>query len=475
MKSFKNQNTRSLTSDPSLISLKELFQERQILQNEKDLKVYGKDWLSHFKSNPSLVIFPEKEKDVQKLVLWARQWKKKLVPSGGRTGLSGGATASQKEIVVSFERMNRILSFDPILGSFTCEAGVITEQVQNYVEKRGFFFPIHFSAQGSSQIGGNIATNAGGIKVIRFGLIRNWVMNLKVITGKGEIVTLGRPLIKEASGYDLKQLFIGSEGTLGFILEATLRCAPKPKKTHLLFLALDKLSSVLPLFQRMRKSFRLSSFEFMTDSALQKVVDSKSTPLPFESTHPFYLLVEVEDESEKTEEKLFSVYEEMDKEGWVKEGLISQSSQQTKEFWALRENISECLAPFSPYKNDISLPLPAIPSFIEELEQMVQTHYPKFQVLWFGHIGDGNLHINILKPDSLEAEEFLSHCKKVDPLVFELVQKKGGSISAEHGVGLLKKPFLSFSREPEEIRLMKEIKKIFDPDGIMNPGKILDL
>lgn len=464
------------SDDSSLNFLKKIFKDKQILQNERDLKVYGRDWLSHFTAEPSLILFPENEEELRQLVLWARQWKKKLVPSGGRTGLSGGATASQKEVVVSFDKMNRILSFDPILGSVTCEAGVITEHIQNYVNEKGFFFPIHFSAQGSSQIGGNIATNAGGIKVIRFGLMRQWVMSLRVITGTGEILQLGRPLIKEASGYDLKQLFIGSEGTLGFILEATLKCTSKLKKTHLLFLAFEELSSLLPLFQCMRESFTLCSFEFMTDPAIQKVINSKSSSLslPFEKAYPFYLLIEVEDESEKAEDRLFSVYEHMDKKGWIQEGLISQSSQQTKEFWALRENISESLAPFSPYKNDISVPISQIPSFIEDLEKIIQTHYPKFQVLWFGHIGDGNLHINILKPESWSLGEFVSHCKKVDPLVFDLVQKKGGSVSAEHGIGLLKKPFLSFSRSPGEIKIMKEIKKIFDPDRIMNPGKVFE-
>ena len=458
-----------------LQSLKHFLSEKQIKKDPQTLKTYGKDWLGYFPSRPSLVLFPESAKEVQDIVLWARQHKMKLVPSGGRTGLSGGATASKEEIVVSFERMNRILDFNPIRETLTCEAGVITEQVQKYAEEKGLYFPIHFSAQGSSQIGGNVATNAGGIKVVKYGLTRHWVLSLKVVTGEGEILQLGRSLVKNASGYDLKELFIGSEGTLGFIVEVTLKLTTKPLRTELLFFGFETLDSLLPIYRQMKKNFFLHSFEFMTHSALEKVLSPPfSYSLPLTKPLSFYLLIEVEMHSDQMEEKLFSIYESLDKKGLIRDGLMSQSSQQTKDLWSLRENISESLSPFSPYKNDISIPIDFIPKFIKSLEDLIQVHYPQFQVVWFGHIGDGNLHVNILKPSNMESGDFFKHCKKVDPLIFDLVQTLGGSISAEHGIGLLKKPFLSFCKSLSEIKLMKKIKAIFDPDGVMNPGKIWD-
>jgi FAD/FMN-containing dehydrogenase len=444
----------------------------QIKTDFSSTQHYGKDWTTYYDISASAVLFPQSTEDVVKIVLWARTNKIALVPSGGRTGLSGAACATQGEVIVSFEKMNRVLDFNDIEASVTIEPGFITEELQNFAVSRGYYYPVDFAARGSSQMGGNIATNAGGIKVVRYGMTRDWVIGLKVVTGAGEVLHLNNGLVKNATGYDLRNLFIGSEGTLGFITEATIRLAPAPPPLKVMVLALDQMSSVMKVFSHFKKNESLTAYEMFSEKALGYVLKSTGLARPFETVAEFYVVCEMECKDAGAEEHIMNTFEHALEQGWILDGVISQSEVQQKTFWRYREDISESLSVFSPYKNDISVTISKVPDFMTDLDQIFTNAYPDWTVVWFGHIGDGNLHINILRPKDMTKEVFVAECRKVDELVFQTVQKHLGSISAEHGVGLSKKSFLTYSRSKEEIELMKQIKRVFDPDGIINPGKV---
>ncbi|MFO7641639.1 MAG: FAD-binding oxidoreductase, partial [Candidatus Competibacteraceae bacterium] len=328
-------------------------------------------------------------------------------------------------------------------------------------------------ARGSSQIGGNIATNAGGIKVIRYGLTRDWVTGLKVVTGRGDLLDLNRGLIKNASGYDLRHLFIGSEGTLGLIVEATLRLTQPLREPSVMVLGVSDLEGIMALYGAFRSQLELSAFEFFSELALRHVL-KKGLHRPFETATPYYVLIEFENPEQAQTDAALALFEQCAEQGWLADGVISQSEAQAKELWRLREDISESISEHQPYKNDVSVRISRVPALLAEMDELLAREYPDFEVLWYGHIGDGNLHINILKPADLEPATFARQCGAVSEHLFEILRRHGGSISAEHGVGLTKKPYLHYTRDETEIGYLRAIKQAFDPNGIMNPGKIFD-
>lgn len=440
----------------------------KLLDSAADLQHYGRDWTRQFAPAPSGVALPESVEQVLELVAWARERSTALVPSGGRTGLSGGAVAAHGEVVVSLEKLNRVLDFDPVDRTLTVQAGVTTQQVQQAAREHGLFYPVDFGSRGSSQLGGNVATNAGGIKVLRYGMTRDWVAGLKVVTGTGELLDLNRGLVKNATGYDLRHLFIGSEGTLGVVVEVTLRLTDPPPEQQVMVLALPRMDALMQVFASLRGSLRLSAFEFFTDRAMAHVL-AHGAQRPFKSDAPFYALAEFDAD----EPSALSAFEALSEAGLVVDGVISQSLAQGAQLWKLREGITESIARYRPYKNDISVRVSRVPAFLAEMDALFTREYPHFEVVWFGHIGDGNLHISILKPDGMDGEAFDAECGRVTSLLCDVLKSHGGSISAEHGIGLLKRPYLASSRTEAEIALMRGIKQVFDPLGIMNPGKLL--
>ncbi|RSH68732.1 FAD-binding oxidoreductase [Stutzerimonas stutzeri] len=460
-------------TDPALIDeLKTLVEPGKVLTDADSLNAYGKDWTKHFAPAPSAIVFPKSIEQVQAIVRWANERKVALVPSGGRTGLSAAAVAANGEVVVSFDYMNQILQFNEMDRTAVCQPGVVTAQLQQFAEDKGLYYPVDFASAGSSQIGGNIGTNAGGIKVIRYGMTRNWVAGMKVVTGKGDLLELNKDLIKNATGYDLRQLFIGAEGTLGFVVEATMRLERQPTNLTALVLGTPDFDSIMPVLHAFQDKLDLTAFEFFSDKALAKVLGRGDVPAPFETDCPFYALLEFEATTEERAEQALATFEHCVEQGWVLDGVMSQSEQQLQNLWKLREYISETISHWTPYKNDISVTVGKVPAFLKEIDAIVGEHYPDFEIVWFGHIGDGNLHLNILKPDAMDKDEFFGKCATVNKWVFETVQKYNGSISAEHGVGMTKRDYLEYSRSPAEIEYMKAVKAVFDPNGIMNPGKI---
>ena len=449
--------------------------EQRVKTDAESLQVWGKDWTKHFEPNPSVIVFPASTEEVQAIVRIANQHNLAITPSGGRTGLSAGAVATKGEIVISLDRMNKVVAYYPADRMVKIQAGMVTEQLQQYAEQQGLYYPVDFASAGSSQIGGNIGTNAGGIKVIQYGMTREWVLGLTVVTGKGDILHLNKGMIKNATGYALQHLFIGAEGTLGIVTEAEIKLARQPQDLKVLVLGTPDFASVMPILHAFQQRIDLTAFEFFGEVAMQKVLDAGHVSRPFETQCPFYVLLEFEGRFEAVVDDAMSIFEHCVEQGWVLDGVMSQTQTQAANLWRLREDISETIAPFTPYKNDISVLITHVPAFIADIDAIVSSSYPDFEICWFGHIGDGNLHLNILKPANLTKDEFFDKCKVVNIKVFETVKKYNGSISAEHGVGMTKKDYLDYTRDPVEIGYLRELKKVFDPKGIMNPGKIFDL
>ncbi len=438
-----------------------------------ELAHYGRDWTRRWTPAPLAIALPGDVDEVQATVRWAAASGVAIVPSGGRTGLSGGAVAANGELVLSLARMNRVLGFDPVDRTLAVQAGITLQAVHEAAAGHGLAYPVDFAARGSCTIGGNIATNAGGIRVLRYGTTRDRIAGLKLVTGTGELLDLGRGLVKDSSGYDLRHLAIGAEGTLGVVVEATLKLADPPPPTQVMLLALPSFEVLMRVFAELRARLRLEAFEFFTDRALHHVLAHGGQP-PFDATHPYYVVAEFAMRGDVDEAAMLAAFGHCTDAGWVADGVIAQGEAQAAQLWRLREGITESLARHAPYKNDVSVRVSAMPAFLTEAQALLARGYPDFDVVWFGHIGDGNLHINVLRPEGMDAGAFVARCGQVTELLAGLLQRHGGSISAEHGIGLVKKPYLWSTRSAAEVALMRGIRRAFDPHGIMNPGKLFD-
>lgn len=457
-------------TDARLADLAARLPDLRLLTEAADLEHYGRDWTRRWTPAPLAIALPSSVAEVQGIVRWANAHDVALVPSGGRTGLSGGAVAASGELVLSLERMNRVLQFDAVDRTLTVQAGMTLHATHEAAREHGLIYPVDFAARGSCSIGGNIATNAGGIRVIRYGNTREWVAGLAVVAGNGELLQLNRGLIKNSSGYDLRQLMIGSEGTLGVVVEATLRLTDPPPPSQVMLLALPNMEALMEVFALFRARLTLQAFEFFTDVALRHVL-AHGAQRAIDGDHPFYVVTEF-DADESSQDAALAAFEVGVDRGWISDGVIAQSDAQAASLWRLREGITESLAPHRPYKNDISLRISALPVFLHEIQALLGHEYPHFDVVWFGHMGDGNLHINVLRPDALSEDDFIAQCEHVTKLLADTLQRHGGSISAEHGIGLVKRAYLGSTRSEAEIALMRGVRQVFDPKGVLNPGKL---
>ncbi len=324
-----------------------------VTNNKSALESYGTDWTREFITNPLAVVFPESVEDVRNIIIFANKHNLPLVPSGGRTGLSAGAVASDNELVVSLDKLNRIIDFNETDRLLTVESGVTTEEIQKFAEEKGLYYPVDLASKGSSQIGGNIATNAGGLHVIRYGSTRNWVKGLKLVTGNADILDLNKGLTKNATGYDLKDIFIGSEGTLGIICEATLELTRLPGDSTVLLLAVSDISVSGEILNLFRNNFTLNAFEFFTDSAVNHINIISKTKFPLKDK--YYLLIDIECGSEEELTNAVDIYNSILDKGYISGGVVSQNTRQHKELWSFRENITESISVYLTYKNDISV------------------------------------------------------------------------------------------------------------------------
>ncbi len=452
--------------------LKEIVGSEYVFTDTSTLETYGQDWSKLYKPDAMVIVKPANSEEVASIIKLCLKHNVSIVPSGGRTGLSGGAMACNQELVLSLDRLNKITDFCAVDRMVTCGAGVITEQLQNFAQEQELYYPVDFASAGSSQLGGNIATNAGGIKVLKYGLTRDWVAGLTVVTANGEILEFNNGLVKNATGYDLRHLMIGSEGTLGIITEAQMRLTTAPVNPTVMLLAVPELNDIASLLAHFQTNIDLMAFEFFSQAALDKVLTQRSLKAPFAENAAFYVLIEFDCPSDDEMEKSYTAFETAAENGWLVDGIISQSSQQAEELWQYREGISEAISHYPPYKNDVAVKPSQVGDFLKDVDNFVSENYPDFEIIWFGHIGDGNLHLNILKPDNLDIEHFKQQCSQANPEIFKILQSYNGSISAEHGVGLLKRDYLDYTRSKSELNLMRTIKSAFDPSNLFNPGKL---
>jgi FAD/FMN-containing dehydrogenase len=465
---------RPAPAPPFFEALAREFPADFVTRDPADLAEYGRDWTRLVDPAPCAVALPRTTDEVARLVQLCAAHGVAIVPSGGRTGLAGGAVAADGELVVSLARMRAMHAVDTMGATVRVQAGAVTQAVHEHCAPHSLTWPVDFASKGSSTVGGNIATNAGGVKVIRWGLTRQWVLGLQVVLANGRVLELGGALEKNNTGLDLRQLFIGSEGTLGIVTEATLKLARVPRRLDVILFGVAGLEGVVRLFREARAApFVLSAYEMFTGACLARVLAHRKLRAPLAAPASHYVLVELEDASR---EALEGWVQSLFDRGVVHDGVLAQSSAEARDLWALRESISESLSATGfPHKNDVALPVAALEAFCAELGDVFARRYPGWEICLFGHIGDGNLHVNVMKPADMDKASFLARTKEADCDLFDLVRKHAGTISAEHGIGLLKKAWLGWSRSEAEVEAMRAVKRALDPGNLLNPGKIFDV
>ncbi|MDP7429569.1 MAG: FAD-binding oxidoreductase [Alphaproteobacteria bacterium] len=423
---------------------------------------------------PNLVLRPASTAEVSEILALCHAAGQPLVPQGGMTGLVGAGLPAEGEVVLSLERLNAIEEIDTESSTMTVGAGTVLQTIQEQAGAKGFSFPLDLGARGSCTIGGNLSTNAGGNRVIRYGMARDLVLGLEAVLADGSVVGNLNKLIKNNTGYDLRQLFIGSEGTLGVITRVTLRLYPKPASQTVALCGLDDFAQVIRFLRHMQNAFSggISAFEVMWQSYFSEALKVTGQRPPFADPHPFYALTEVlggspERDREAFEYALASAFDS----GLINDAVVAKSLAEVVELWQLRDASSEVtrnLAPVLGY--DVSIPASRMVAFAEVLTASIDELHPGNKTVIFGHVGDGNLHITTTAgasdPEQSDA---------VNNLVFKLTAANQGSISAEHGIGILKRPYLSYSRSEADITLMRTLKTALDPKGILSPGRIFEI
>jgi FAD/FMN-containing dehydrogenase len=453
----------------------------RVLSDEAEMAPYLTDWRGRFTGRARAVLLPGSVDEVAQLVAACAAARVPIVPQGGRTGLVLGSVpdASGAAVVLSLRRMNRILDVDTTNRTITVEAGAILQQIQDAAGTAGLLFPLSLAAEGSCTIGGNLSTNAGGTAVLRYGNTRDLCLGLQVVTPSGEVWDGLRGLRKDNTGYSLRDLFIGAEGTLGVITAAVLKLYPQPKAATTALVAMDSPERALALLSLAQDQCgsSLTAYELMSDFCLRLVADHfPHLPRPFAQRHAQYALLEVSSsESEAHAVGLLEAAIEAALEGGLAmDAVVATSIAQSSGLWQLREHIP--LAQASAGKNikhDVSLPISRIAAFIAATDAALAQAFPGCQVVCFGHLGDGNLHYNVAPMPGMSHEAFLGNQGAINRIVHDSVARFDGSISAEHGIGALKREELQRYKDPVELNMMRAIKGALDPLGIMNPGKIL--
>jgi FAD/FMN-containing dehydrogenase len=415
--------------------------------------------------------FPRNTGEVSAILRYCNEHYVPVQPQGGMTGLSGGAVPVGPCVVISMERMRTIRELDPAAATITVEAGVILETVQRAAEAAGLFFPLDLGGRGSCQIGGNLATNAGGNRVLRFGMARELVLGVEAVLADGTVVDSLRKVIKDNAGYDLRQLFIGSEGTLGIITAAVLRLFPKARSISTCLCAADDYEGVLRLLARVRTEFgpQLTAFEVMWPQFYRLATSGLGRRAPLALDRGICVLIETMGFNASTDpQRVEEVFSQAIEGGLVTNAVIAQSEREAAELWAVRDSPGEWqrAGHWPQLSFDVSVPTGVIGLLVAEIEASLRARWPDLSVLYFGHAADGNLHVSVRMSGHSVPE------LEIERTIYEVVARRRGSISAEHGIGSLKMPFLPLSRSAEEIALMRVIKNALDPRGILNPGKI---
>lgn len=450
--------------DKFLNALSSIFETKDIKLSFDDKFIYSHDWSRVQSSEPTAVVFPTNTEQLIEVVKLCNSYSQPFIGSGGRTGLSGGATSIADELIISFDKMNKIIDFNETDKTLVCQPGLITKQIQDFASENNLFYPVEFSSTGSSHIGGNIATNAGGIKVIKYGLTADYVNGLEVIGGDGKFYNFDKNLIKNATGPNLKNLFIGSEGIFGLLAKCNIRLIDKPHETTLAIIGFDDIENLNEIRKKIHASNDIEAMEFFTNESSKQVnkVYNKKNPLGFD--HNYYLIIEY------VESRLQNIFGDLLSKKLVEDIIISQSDSQKKQIWDIRMLISESIYLNQPIKYDIAVPLNKFSNLVYELETFAKK-IQKLKPILFGHVGDGNLHVNFLFDTEKSRDEAI--LKNLDMTILRLVRKYKGTISAEHGIGYLKKEMFKKFALKHEISVLKSIKKKFDPNNLLNLEKVI--
>ncbi|XP_011083168.1 D-2-hydroxyglutarate dehydrogenase, mitochondrial isoform X1 [Sesamum indicum] len=466
----RNKSFSTVNSD-DIIYFKKILGEKGVVEEEEKLDDANTDWLRKYKGSSKLMLQPRSTQEVSQILHYCNSRCLAVVPQGGNTGLVGGSIPVFDEVIINLRSMNNILSFDKVSGILVCEAGCILENLISFLDNEGFIMPLDLGAKGSCQIGGNVSTNAGGLRLIRYGSLHGSVLGLEAVLANGTVLDMLGTLRKDNTGYDLKHLFIGSEGSLGIVTKVSILTPPKLSSVNLAFLACKDYTSCQKLLSAAKTKLGeiLSAFEFLDINAMDLVLkhlDGLRDPLP-SSKHNFYILIETTGSTESHDkEKLEAFLLQSIESGLLTDGVLAQDINQASAFWRIREGIPEALMKAGAvYKYDLSLPPEKMYDLVEEMRGCLGA---EANVVAYGHLGDGNLHLNI---STRQYDD--SILTKIEPFVYEWTSKHRGSISAEHGLGLMKANKIHYSKSLETVQLMADIKKLLDPNGILNPYKVL--
>lgn len=459
----------------------ELIGAANVLTTASDKAPFLVEWRDLYQGVTPMVLRPGTTDEVSAVLKYADANGLKIVPQGGNTGLVGGQIPKEsgEEIVLSLARLNRVRNVDPQGFTITVEAGVVLETLQNEADAVDRLFPLALGSQGSCQIGGNLSTNAGGTAVLAYGNSRDLVLGLEVVMANGDVWNGLRALRKDNTGYDLKHMFIGGEGTLGVITAATLKLFPKPKKLEVAFIGLSSPEAALDLFSTAKAQAGpiLTGFEIMPRVGLEFCIRHlPGARDPLAETHPWYVLMELSSGTEAfpVRDLLESILGEAYEKGLVEDAAFAESMAQAQDFWHIRHGMSEVQrAEGGSIKHDVSVPVASIPAFLAKAIAAVEAMVPGCRPVPFGHLGDGNIHFNVSQPIGADKEAYIARWDEMNALVHGIVHEFNGSISAEHGIGRLKRDLLREVKSPLELDLMHRIKSAFDPNNTLNPGRVL--
>lgn len=430
-----------------------------------------RDWSDEEGGVPLALVLPRDTQTVSDILKLCHEHRIAVVPQGGLTGLAGGAVPVQDCVLLSLRNMNRIETINVQAGTMIVEAGVILQNIQEAARNAGMNFALDLGARGSCQIGGNISTNAGGNRVIRYGMTRDLVLGLEAVLADGTILSMMNEMPKNNAALDMKHLFIGAEGTMGVVTRAVLRLRPGIGGANAAVVALENFENALKLlnYAQKRLSGRVSAFEAMWSDYYKSA--AKYARAPLAEGYPLYVLMDMQGAEPDTEAELFqSVLEHALEEGWIADAAIAQSHREAEEFWTMRDAIAEIMTHEGPSIGfDVSVPQTLIGAAVDAIRDALQSRYPAMPCLFFGHVGDCNFHIDITK-----YTDFTEDSRAIEDIVYDIIRSFKGSVSAEHGIGLHKKPWLHYSRSAAELQTLKALKAALDPHNILNPGKVLD-
>ncbi|MGZ3410690.1 MAG: FAD-binding oxidoreductase [Xanthobacteraceae bacterium] len=471
-------NPRPLLSADLLARFIAIVGERNAITNPTDLEPYLTEQRGLYHGHTQVVLRPGSTAEVSAILKLANETKTAIVPQGGNTGLVGGQTPHNGEVVLSLARMDKFREIDPASNTMTCEAGVVLIKAQQAAADVDRLFPLSLGAEGSCTIGGNLSTNAGGTGALAYGVARDLVLGLEVALADGRVMRGLNKLKKDNTGYDLRHMFLGAEGTLGVITAAVLKLFPRPRSVETAFIGVPSPKAVLDLLNlvQARTGGAATSFELMARAGIDMAIKHGTAMRdPLSSRHPWYVLMQLSSQSrEGLRTTMEALLADASEQGLVEDATIASSLDQARSFWRIREFLPDAQKPEGgSIKHDVSVPVAAVPEFIARADAAIEKLIPGIRPVPFGHLGDGNIHYNVSQPVGADKNEFLARWYEVNAKVHDVVASLGGSISAEHGIGVIKRDLLPEVKDPVALALMRTLKHTLDPNDILNPGKVV--